>query len=61
MTGVMLSQGMVPVLLLTMHGHVRPIGGSGYHDWGFPWLIVLLEGYTCPSGEMEVSWGVGCF
>jgi hypothetical protein len=36
MTGVMLGQGMVPVLLLTVHGHVRPIGGSGCRGWGPP-------------------------
>jgi hypothetical protein len=57
MTGVTLGQGMVPVLLLVVHGHVHPIGGSGCHDWGSPWLTILLEGYTCPSGEAEVSRG----
>jgi hypothetical protein len=55
MTGVMLSQGVVPVLLLTVHGHVGPIGGSGARGWGSLWLTVLLEGYKCPSGEAEVS------
>jgi hypothetical protein len=29
MTGVMLVQSVVPTFLLTVHGHVRPIGGSG--------------------------------
>jgi hypothetical protein len=29
MIGVMLGQGMVPVLLLTVHGHVHPIVGAG--------------------------------
>jgi hypothetical protein len=28
MTGVMFGQGMVPVLLFTVRGHVCPIGGS---------------------------------
>jgi hypothetical protein len=29
MTGVMLGQGVVPVLLLTVHGYVCPITGVG--------------------------------
>jgi hypothetical protein len=36
MTGVMLSQGVVPVLLLTVHGHVYPIDGSECRSWGPP-------------------------
>jgi hypothetical protein len=56
-----LSQGVVPMLLLIVHCHVCPIGGSGCRDWGSSWLLVLLEGYTCPSGEAEVSWGLGAF
>jgi hypothetical protein len=28
---------------------------SGCCGWGSPWLTVLPEGYTCPSGEIEVS------
>jgi hypothetical protein len=28
MTVVMLGQGVVPVPLFTVHGYVRPIGGS---------------------------------
>jgi hypothetical protein len=57
MTGIMLGQGVVPVLLLTVHGHVRPIDGSGCHNWGPPLLPVLPEGSTCPSGEAEVRRG----
>jgi hypothetical protein len=53
MTGVMLVQGMVPVLLLTVYGNIRPIGGSGCCGLGVPWLAVFLEGCTCPSGEAE--------
>jgi hypothetical protein len=34
MTGVILGQDVVPVLLLTVHGHVRPIGGCGCRVWG---------------------------
>jgi hypothetical protein len=34
MTGVMLGQSVVPMLLFTIHSHVRPIGGSGCHSEG---------------------------
>jgi hypothetical protein len=34
MTRVMLGQGVIPVSLLTVHGHVCPIGGSVCHGWG---------------------------
>jgi hypothetical protein len=34
MTRVMLGQGVVSVLLFTVHGHVRLIGGSRCHGWG---------------------------
>jgi hypothetical protein len=34
MTGVMLGQGMIPVLLFIVCGHIRPIGGSGCRGWG---------------------------
>jgi hypothetical protein len=61
MTGVMLGQGVVLVLLLTVHGHVHPIGGRGCHGWGALWLLVLPEGSTCPSGEAEVREGVERF
>jgi hypothetical protein len=55
MTGVMLDQSVILVLLLTVHSHVRPIGGSGCRGLGGPWLAVLLEGSTCPLDEAEVS------
>jgi hypothetical protein len=29
--------------------------GAGVMVGGSPWLTALLEGYTCPSGEAEVS------
>jgi hypothetical protein len=57
MTGVMLGQSVVPVLLLTVHGHVHSIDGSECRSWGPPWLPVLLEGSTCPSGEAETRRG----
>jgi hypothetical protein len=34
MIGVISSQGVVPVLLLTMHGHVHHVDGSEYRSWG---------------------------
>jgi hypothetical protein len=62
MTGVMSSQGVVPVLLLTVHGHVHPIDGSECSSWGPSWLPVLLEGSTCTSSEAETRCGgLGAF
>jgi hypothetical protein len=57
MTGVMLGQGVVLVLLLAVHGHVHPIGGSECRGWGPPCLPILPEGSTCRSGEVEVRRG----
>jgi hypothetical protein len=51
----MLGQGMVPVLLSTMHGHVRPIAWERVPQLGAPWLPVLPEGSMCLSGKAEVS------
>jgi hypothetical protein len=34
MTRVMSSQGVVPVLLLTMHGHIHHVDGSEFRSWG---------------------------
>jgi hypothetical protein len=47
----MLSQGVVPVLLLTMHGHVHPIGGSGCHGWGVPMAHRLARGLHVSLGR----------
>jgi hypothetical protein len=55
MTGIILGQDVVPVLLLAVHGHIHPIGESRCRGWGVPWLTVLPEGYMCPLGEAEVS------
>jgi hypothetical protein len=60
MTRVILGQGVVSVLLLTVHDHVRPIGGVGATVGG-PWLPALLEGSSCPSGEAEVRQGGQAF
>jgi hypothetical protein len=57
MTWVMLDQDVVPVLLLTVHGHIRPICRSGFRGWGAPWFPVLPEGSTCPSGMVKVCQG----
>jgi hypothetical protein len=57
MTGVMSSQGVVPVLLLTVHGHVRLIDGSKYRSWGPLWLLVLPKGSMCPSGKAKTHRG----
>jgi hypothetical protein len=61
MTGVMLSQGIVPVLLLTMHSHVRPIGGSGCRDWGVPKAYRLGRGLHVSLGRGGSKLGVGRF
>jgi hypothetical protein len=53
----MLGQGVVPVLLFTVRGHVHPIGGSECRGCGPPWLPVLSEGSTFPSDEAEVRRG----
>jgi hypothetical protein len=53
MTEVMSSQGVVLVLMLTVHVHVHTIDGSECRSWEPPWLPVLPEGSTCPSGEAE--------
>jgi hypothetical protein len=53
MTGVMLSQGVVPVLLLTVHGHVRPIGESGCHGWRVPVAHRLARGLHVSLGRGE--------
>jgi hypothetical protein len=33
MIGVISDQGMVPVLLLTVHGHFHSVNGSEYRSW----------------------------
>jgi hypothetical protein len=54
---VMSSQGVVPMPLLIVHGHVHHIDGSEYRGWGSPWLPVLPEGSTCPSSEAKMRRG----
>jgi hypothetical protein len=53
MTGVMLGQGVVPMLLLTMHGHVHPIGGSGCRGLGVPMARRLARGLYVSLGRDE--------
>jgi hypothetical protein len=47
----MLGQGVVPVLLLTVHGHVHPIGGSGCRGWGAPVAPRLTRGFHVSLGR----------
>jgi hypothetical protein len=56
MTGVMLSQGVALVPLLTMHGHVHHVDGASTM-LGSPWLPILHEGSTCPSREAKIYRG----
>jgi hypothetical protein len=49
---------MVSVPLLTVHGHVHHVDGVST-VLGAPWLPVLPEGSTCPSGEAKTSRGGG--
>jgi hypothetical protein len=56
MTGVISSQSVVPTPLLTMHGHVHHVDGASTM-LGPPWLPVLPEGSTFPSGEAEIRRG----
>jgi hypothetical protein len=56
MTGVMLGQGVIPVLLLTVHVMSVPSAGAGIAV-GAPMAPVLTEGSTCPLGEVEVHRG----
>jgi hypothetical protein len=48
---------VVPVLLLTVHGHVHPVNGSEYRSWGPLWLPISPESSMCPSGEAEMHHG----
>jgi hypothetical protein len=48
---------VVPVLLLTVHGHIHHVDRSEYRSLGPPWLPVLPEGSTCPSSEAEMRHG----
>jgi hypothetical protein len=61
MTGVMLGQGMVPVLLLTMHGHVRPIGGSECRGWGPRGSPSCQRAPRVPRARRKYAEGVGRF
>jgi hypothetical protein len=49
---VLSSQVVVPVSLLTVHGHVH-VDGASTLVGGPLWLPALPEGSTCPSGEAE--------
>jgi hypothetical protein len=49
MTGVMLGQSVVPAFLLTVHSHIRSIGGSGCHGEG-PVAPCLVRGLHVSLG-----------
>jgi hypothetical protein len=57
MTGVISSQSVVPVLLLTVHGHVHHVDRSEYRSWGPPWLPVLPEGSSAPWARQKHTAG----
>jgi hypothetical protein len=62
MTGVMSSQGVVSVLLLTVHGHVRPINGSERRDLGVPVAHRLARGLHVSLGRGgSKPWGSDAF
>jgi hypothetical protein len=62
MTEVTLSQGVALVLLFAVCGHVRPIDGSGRHNWGVPVAHRLARGLhvSLRRGESK-PWGSGAF
>jgi hypothetical protein len=53
MTGVMLGQSTVPILLFTTHGHARPIDENGCRGWD-PVAPCLARGLHDLSSEAEV-------
>jgi hypothetical protein len=65
----MSGQGVVPVLLLTVHGHVYPIGGSGCYGLGALMAHRLARGFHVSLGRgksklrgsnaLMTSWGLG--
>jgi hypothetical protein len=56
MTGVMSSQGVISVPLLTVHGHVHHVDGAST-VLGPLWLPVFPKGSTCPSDEAKTCRG----
>jgi hypothetical protein len=52
MTRVMLDQSAVPMFLSTVHDHVRPISGNGYHGGG-PVAPCLARGLYVSPGRGE--------
>jgi hypothetical protein len=53
MTGVMSNQGVVPVLLLTVHGHVYPTDGSECGSWGAHGSPSCLRVPRAPQARRE--------
>jgi hypothetical protein len=57
----MLGQGVVPVLLLIVHGHVRPIGGSRCRGWGPRGSPSCQRVPRVPRARRKYAEGVGRF
>jgi hypothetical protein len=49
----MFDPGVVLVLLVTVHGQVHPIGGSGCHGLGAPMARHLAKGFHVSLGRGE--------
>jgi hypothetical protein len=60
MTGVMLGQSVVPAFLLTVHDHVRPIGGSGCRGEGPRGSLSGLRAPCVPRVRQKYAKGIGC-
>jgi hypothetical protein len=61
MTGVMLGQGVVSVLLFTVHSHVCPIGGSGCNGWGPRGSLSCQRAPRVPRARQKYAEGVERF
>jgi hypothetical protein len=57
----MLGQGVVPVLLLTVHDHVCPIGGSGCRGWGPRGSLSCQRAPRVPRARQKYAEEVGRF
>jgi hypothetical protein len=50
---------VIPVLLLTVYGHIRPIGGSGCHGWGPRGSSSCQRAPRVPRARRKYVEGVG--
>jgi hypothetical protein len=58
MTRVTLGQSVVLVLLFTVHGHVRPIGGSGCRGEGSRGSLPCQRAPSVPRARLKYADGV---